>query len=72
MVVAGGIEDQLAQEFPGDGVDDADMQVVDQHKDVGSGVGSPDADVVRAAVVIGVGKAVVSLCKSASVAGWAG
>ncbi|HEY9523999.1 MAG TPA: hypothetical protein VIR33_12230 [Thermopolyspora sp.] len=48
------------------------MQVVDQHKDVGSGVGSPDADVVRAAVVIGVGKAVVSLCKSASVAGWAG
>jgi hypothetical protein len=50
LVVAGGVEGQLAQEFSGDGVDDADVQVVDQQDDVGSGVGTSDADVVEAAV----------------------
>ena len=50
MVVAGGIEDQFAQEFPGDGVADADMQVVDEQDDVSSGVGSADAEVVQSAV----------------------
>ncbi|MGW2147480.1 hypothetical protein ACWCOT_24480 [Nonomuraea bangladeshensis] len=50
LVVAGRVEDQLAQEFSGDGVGDADVQVVDQEDDVGSGVGSSDADVVQPAV----------------------
>ena len=31
-------------------MDDADVQVVDEQQDVGSGVGSADADVVQAAV----------------------
>jgi hypothetical protein len=51
LVVAVGVEDQLAQEFAGAGVDDADVQVLDQEQDAGSGVGPPDADVVEPAVV---------------------
>jgi len=51
LVVAGGVEDQLAQEFAGGGVDDSDVEVLDEDQDVGSGVGSPDADVVQAAGV---------------------
>ena len=46
-----GFEDQLAEEFAGDGVDDADLEVLDEQDDVGSGVGSADADVVESAVV---------------------
>src|SRR5690349_6034355 len=46
LVVAGGVEDQFAEEFAGGGVDDADVQVVGEQQDVGSGVGSADADVV--------------------------
>ena len=49
MVVLGGVEGELAQEFAGGGVDDADLEVVDEQDDVGSGVGSADADVVQAA-----------------------
>ena len=57
MVVAGGVDGQLAQEFAGDGVDDADVEIVNEQQDVGSGVGSgvvgvaasADADVVEAA-----------------------
>ena len=33
------------------GVDDADVEAVDQHQDGGSGVGSADADVVQSACV---------------------
>jgi hypothetical protein len=51
LVVAGGVEGELAEEFAGGGVDDADVEVVDEDQDVGSGVGSPDADVVQAAGV---------------------
>jgi hypothetical protein len=51
LVVAGGVEGELAQEFAGGGVDDADVEVLDEEQDVGSGVGSPDADVVQAAGV---------------------
>lgn len=47
LVVAGGVEGELAQEFAGGGVDDADLQVADEHDHVGSGVGSSDADVVE-------------------------
>ena len=50
LVVAGGVEGELAEEFAGGGVDDADVEVVDEQDDAGSGVGSSDADVVEAAV----------------------
>ena len=51
LVVAGGVEDQLAEEFSGVFVDHSDVAVLDQDQDVGSGVGSSDADVVEPAVV---------------------
>ena len=38
-------------EFAGVGVDDADVQVLDQEQDAGSGVGPADADVVQAPLV---------------------
>ena len=50
LVVAGGVDGEVAEEFAGGGVDDADVEVVDEHDDVGSGVGSADADVVESAV----------------------
>jgi hypothetical protein len=52
LVVARWVEGQVAEEFAGGGVDDADVQVVDEQQDVGSGVGSADADVVEAAAVV--------------------
>jgi hypothetical protein len=51
LVVAIGVEGEFAEEFPGGGVDDADVQVADEHEDAGSGVGPADADVVEAAGV---------------------
>jgi hypothetical protein len=45
LVVAAGIDDQVAQDLAGGGVDDGDVQVLDEQDDVGSGVGSADADV---------------------------
>ena len=51
MVVPGGVEGELAEEFTGAGVDDSDVEVVDEHQDAGAGVGSADADVVEAAGV---------------------
>src|ERR1700761_2874736 len=45
------VEDELSQEFAGVGVDDADVQVLDQEQDAGSGVGAADADVVEASLV---------------------
>ncbi len=51
MVVAGGVEGEVAEELAGGGGDDADVEVVDEHEDVGAGVGSADADVVESAVV---------------------
>ncbi|MEU4295053.1 hypothetical protein AB0E63_43105 [Kribbella sp. NPDC026596] len=50
LVVLGGVEDEFALEFSGGGVDDSDVEVVDEEEDVGSGVGSADADVVEPAV----------------------
>jgi len=46
-VVAGGVDGELAEEFTGGGVDDPDVRVLDEQQDVGSGVGSADADVVQ-------------------------
>jgi len=34
LVVAGGVDGELAEEFAGRGVDDADVQVVDEQDDV--------------------------------------
>jgi len=51
LVVPGGVEGEFAEEFAGGGVDDADVEVVDEPDHVGSGVGSSDADVVESAVV---------------------
>ena len=51
MVVPGGVEGELADEFSGSCVDHADVVIVDDQDDAGSGVGSSDADVVHAAVV---------------------
>ena len=51
LVVAGGIEGEVAEEFSGGRVDDADVEVLDEEQDVGSGVGSTDAEVVEVAVV---------------------
>src|SRR6202020_2605364 len=51
LVVAGGVEVQFAEEFASGGVDDADVQVVDEHQDGGSGVGPADADVAELAAV---------------------
>ena len=49
MVVAGGVEDQIAEQSAGGGFDDSDVEVVDEDQDAGSGVGPADADVVQAA-----------------------
>ena len=51
MVALGCVEGEFAEEFAGGGVDDADVEVVDQDEDAGSAVGSPDADGVEPATV---------------------
>jgi hypothetical protein len=49
LVVAGRVEGEFAEQLAGGGVDDADVQVLDEQQ--GSGVGSADADVVELAAV---------------------
>ena len=51
MVVAGGVQDELADDGACRGVGDGDVPVLDEHRNVGSGVGSADADVVQSPVV---------------------
>jgi hypothetical protein len=46
LVVAGGVEGEVAEHFAGGGVDDPDVEVGDEEDDGGSGVGSAQADVV--------------------------
>src|SRR4029453_18046225 len=46
-----GVEGEVAEQFAGGGVDDADVAVGGEQGDAGSGVGSADADVVEPAVV---------------------
>jgi hypothetical protein len=46
LVVPGGVEGELAQEFAGGCVNDADLEVLGQDQDGGSGVCSAHADVV--------------------------
>lgn len=43
LVVPGRVEGEFAQEFACAGVDDADMQVLDQEQDAGSGARAADA-----------------------------
>jgi hypothetical protein len=47
LVVAVGVEGEFARELAGGSVDDPDVQVLDEHEHVGSGVGPADADVVE-------------------------
>ena len=49
LVVAVGVEGELAQELPGGWVDDADVEVVDDHEDFGVGVAAAHADTQRSA-----------------------
>jgi len=71
LVVAGGVEGELAQQFAGGGVDDADVQVLDERQGVGPagaggmelpGVAEGDfavgAGAVGADAVVGAGGAV--------------
>ena len=51
LVVAGRVELELAEEFAGGVVDDADVGAGDEEGDGGVFVGSADADVVEFAVV---------------------
>ena len=45
LVSAGGVEGEFSQDFAGFGVDDGDVQVLDEQGHGLSGVGSADADV---------------------------
>ncbi|GAC1611368.1 MAG: hypothetical protein NVS3B26_23770 [Mycobacteriales bacterium] len=49
MVVLAWVDDQVAQDLAGGGVQDGDVEVLDEQDDVGSGVGSADADVPESA-----------------------
>jgi hypothetical protein len=51
LVVPGGVQDEVTEQFTGGLGDDADVAVLDEQQEVGSGVGSSDADVVEPAVV---------------------
>ena len=50
LVLAVGVEGQGADDFAGGGVDDADVEVVDEKDDRCAGVGSADADVEEPSV----------------------
>ena len=45
LVADAGVEGEGSEEFIGSGGDDSHVEVFDEHDDVGSGVGSADADV---------------------------
>ena len=46
LVVAVGVEREVAKQLAGGGVDDAHVEVGDEHHDAGSGVFVAEADVV--------------------------
>jgi hypothetical protein len=50
LIVPARVEFELSKEFSRGRVHDSDLEVLDQQKHVGSGVGSPNADVVQLAV----------------------
>ena len=49
LVVPGRVEGRFVEEFAGGGVDDVDVQVLDEWQDAGFALGVASADVVRAA-----------------------
>jgi len=51
LIVPGGIEYEFAEYFSGGGGHDRNVEVLDQHGDVGSGVGSANTNVVELAAV---------------------
>ena len=70
MVAADWVQGEVAEDFAGGGVDDADVEIVDEQDDAGSGVGSSDADVVESAVVAeGAGAGFVDFVVADSVVG---
>jgi len=73
LVVPGGVDVEFAEELAGGGVDDADVQVVDERQDAGSGVGAAGADVEQAAAgAQGDGAAGVDAVMAEPVAGVGG
>ena len=69
----GRVEGELAQELAGGGADDADVQVVHERQDAGSGVGPADATVVEfAAGAQGDGAGVADDVAADAVAGVGG
>jgi hypothetical protein len=70
LVVAGGVDGELAEEFAGGGVGDADVVVVDEEHDRGLRVDASDADVVEPSVdAQGDGACVVDAVVSDAVVG---
>ena len=51
LVVAVRVEGEFAEDLAGGGVGDPDVKAVDEQQEVGSCVGSSDADVVKLPVV---------------------
>ncbi len=51
VVAAVGVEGEVADDFAGGAVDDADVEVVDEEDDAGSVEGSSESDVVELTVV---------------------
>jgi len=51
LVAAVWVEGEVAEEFAGGGVDDSDVEVVDDENDWGVFVGAADADVVHSSGV---------------------
>jgi hypothetical protein len=51
VVVAGGVDGELSDDGSGGGVQHGDVEVADEHQNVGSGVGAADADVVQSSGV---------------------
>jgi hypothetical protein len=51
LVVRGGVEGELADEFAGFGVDGGDLKVLDQEQGGGAVPGASESDVVQAAAV---------------------
>ena len=50
MVVPGGVECEVSEDFSGGGVDDGDVEFLGEDQDAGSVVNTADADVVEASV----------------------
>ena len=73
LVIAAGIEGEFAEQFAGGGGDDADVEVLDEQQDVGSGVRPAGAEVVElAAVAQGDGAAGTDLVGADPVVGVGG